>query len=97
MERLAGVPFGNEEFQQSIKRNVPEGHTFRGCPIVVNQRSPTRIMESFRRAQIATDILGTRGDQVHFALRVRIFTYPEDVCAVWVMLAVKFRPTGDLQ
>jgi centrosomal protein CEP76 len=94
MERLAGVPFGNEEFQQSIKRNVPEGHTFRGYPIVVNQRSPTRVMESFRRAQIATDILGSRGDQVHFALRVRIFTYPEDVCAVWVMLAVKFRPTG---
>lgn len=92
MERLAGTPFGNEEFQQSIKRNVPEGHTFRGYPIVVNQRSPTRIMESFRRAQIASEILSTRGDQVHFALRVKIFTYPEDVSAVWVMLAVKFKP-----
>jgi centrosomal protein CEP76 len=92
MERLAGTPFGNEEFQQSIKRNVPEGHTFRGYPIVVNRRSPTRIMESFRRAQIASDILNTRGDHVNFALRVKIFAYPEDICAVWVMLAVKFRP-----
>ena len=92
MERLAGTPFGNEEFQQSIKRNVPEGYTFRGYPIVVNQRSPTRIMESFRRAQIASDILNTRGDNVQFGLRVKIFTYPEDICSVWVMLAVKFCP-----
>ncbi len=92
MERLSGTPFGNEEFQQSIKRNVPEGHTFRGYPIVVNQLSPTRIMESFRRAHIASEILSTRGDQVHFALRVKIFPYPEEISAVWVMLAVKFKP-----
>ena len=81
-----------EEFQQSIKRNVPEGHTFRGYPIVVNQLSPTRIMESFRRAHIASEILSTRGDQVHFAPRVKIFPYPEEISAVWVMLAVKFKP-----
>ena len=28
-EQLTGSPFGNSEFNQSIKRAVPEGHTFK--------------------------------------------------------------------
>lgn len=129
MERLTGAAFGNEEFQESIKRNVPEGHTFRGYPIVVSERSASAILGLFRRATIASDILSTQGDAVRFALRVKCVCYPEvsaalifyecicmrfcsfslmsrvlfchfhcftismqDVCATWVMLAVKFKP-----
>ncbi len=92
MERLTGAAFGNEEFQESIKRNVPEGHTFRGYPIVVSERSPNSVLGVFRRATIASDILRTRGDAVRFAIRVKCVTYPENVCATWVMLAVKFKP-----
>ena len=44
MERLTGAAFGNDEFQDSIKRNVPEGHTFRGYPIVVNDPSPANVL-----------------------------------------------------
>lgn len=92
MERLTGAAFGNDEFQDSIKRNVPEGHTFRGYPIVVNDASPANVLGVFRRAQIATDILRTRGDAVRFALRVKVFVFPENVKAIWVMLACKFKP-----
>ena len=92
MERLTGAAFGNDEFQDSIKRNVPEGHTFRGYPIVVNDPSPANVLGVFRRAQIATDILRTRGDAVRFALRVKVFIFPEDAKAIWVMLACKFKP-----
>ena len=92
MERLTGAAFGNDEFQDSIKRNVPEGHTFRGYPIVVNDSSPANVLGVFRRAQIATDILRTRGDAVRFALRVKVFVFPENVKAIWVMLACKFKP-----
>ena len=92
MERLTGAAFGNDEFQDSIKRNVPQGHTFRGYPIVVNDSSPASVLGVFRRAQIATDILKTSGDSVRFALRVKIFVFPEDVKAIWVMLACMFKP-----
>ena len=77
MERLTGAAFGNEEFQESIKRNVPEGHTFRGYPIVVSERSASSILAVFRRATIASDILRTKGDAVRFALRVKCVCYPE--------------------
>ena len=33
-------------------------------------------------------------EQVHLALRLRVFLYPDDVCAVWVMLASTNRPAG---
>lgn len=30
-------------------------------------------------------------DQVRHALRVKVVQYPENVCAVWVIIAVRFR------
>lgn len=33
LERTTGVSAGNEEFQQAIRRAVPDGHTFKGFPI----------------------------------------------------------------
>ena len=33
----------------------------------------------------------TQGEQVTHALRVRVFPYAENVCAVWVMLAVHYK------
>lgn len=34
------------------------------------------------------------GDDVRFALRCRVFPYPEDCVAVWMLLAVRFREVG---
>eukprot|EP00466_Bigelowiella_natans_P000876 jgi/Bigna1/74552/fgenesh1_pg.29_\ len=39
----------------------------------------------------AIDLIRSRGDSMRFAVRVRVFPYPEDVCATWVILAVKYR------
>jgi centrosomal protein CEP76 len=81
---------GNEEFQQSIKRAVPEGHTFKGFPIQFSHKSPSRMMLAFLRAKACVDILATRADQVRFALQIKVFSYPENVCAVWAMVACKY-------
>lgn len=91
LDRVGSVTFGNEEFQESIKRYVPEGHTFKAYPVQFNHESADRIMASLLKANIAADILSTRGDQVRFALRVKIVPYPHEVQAVWLMLAVRFR------
>ncbi len=40
---------------------------------------------------ICNDIIGCRGDGVRLALRVRVWSYPEDTCAVWSMLAVTYK------
>ena len=41
------------------------------------------------------DILSTRTYGCNFAFRARVFTYPEGLVSVWMMVAVKFRgPVG---
>ena len=37
------------------------------------------------------EVFLARGDQVRHAVRVKIVHYPENVSAVWVMLAVRLR------
>lgn len=32
-EYSTGVSVGNDDFQNGIRRNVPDGHTFKGFPI----------------------------------------------------------------
>ena len=44
------------------------------------------------QSKIGKEIMMVRGsDQVKHALRVKIVVYPENVHAVWVILAVRFR------
>lgn len=43
------------------------------------------------RSSICQEIVGCRGDGVEHSLRVSVYKYPEDVVAVWMMLAVKYR------
>ena len=43
------------------------------------------------RSQICEEIICCRGDEVRLGVRVRIFPYPENVCAVWIMFAVKYK------
>eukprot|EP00064_Thunnus_orientalis_P000978 superscaffoldBa00000059_g979 len=37
------------------------------------------------------EIVCCRGDHVRLAVRVRVFVYPENACAVWLMFACKYR------
>uniref|UniRef100_A0A667IDV1 Centrosomal protein of 76 kDa n=1 Tax=Lynx canadensis TaxID=61383 RepID=A0A667IDV1_LYNCA len=82
-ERTTSISAGNEEFQDAIRRAVPDGHTFKGFPIHFVYRNARRAF--------ATCLICCRGDQVRLAVRVRVFTYPESACAVWIMFACKYR------
>jgi hypothetical protein len=70
-------------------------HGFRyeqGSPIQFNTRNARKIVASLLKNDSCADILGARGDSLRFGLRVKVFAYAENVCAVWVMLAVKYKP-----
>lgn len=41
-QMVTGVTAGNEEFQQAIRRNVPDGHTFKGYPVQFVHRNARR-------------------------------------------------------
>ncbi|XP_020377249.2 centrosomal protein of 76 kDa isoform X1 [Rhincodon typus] len=91
IERITGVSAGNEEFQDAIKRAVPDGHTFKGFPIHFVHRNPRRALATCLRSPFCEEILCCRGDQVRLAVRVRVYPYPESACAVWIMFACKYR------
>eukprot|EP00112_Aurelia_sp_Birch-Aquarium-sp1_P012545 Seg2636.3 transcript_id=Seg2636.3/GoldUCD/mRNA.D3Y31 product="Centrosomal protein of 76 kDa" protein_id=Seg2636.3/GoldUCD/D3Y31 len=90
-EHSLGITVGNEEFQHAIRRNVPDGHTFKGFPIQFIHTNATRAFSSCLKAQVCEEIICCRGDQVRLAVRARVFTYPEDTQAVWIMFAVKYK------
>ncbi|CAL8286910.1 unnamed protein product [Merluccius merluccius] len=90
-ERCTGVSCGNEEFQDAVRRAVPDGHTFKGFPIHFLHRNARRAFATCLRSQFCEEIVSCRGDHVRLAVRVRVYAYPEDACAVWVMFACKYR------
>lgn len=82
---------GNEEFQAAVKNHVPEGHTFKALPVQFTHFDSERIMQHIYQNKIGKEVLQARGDQVKHSIRVKIVQYPENICAVWVMVAVRFR------
>ncbi|XP_025060538.1 centrosomal protein of 76 kDa isoform X2 [Alligator sinensis] len=91
LERTTSISAGNEEFQDAIRRAVPDGHTFKGFPIHFVYRNARRAFATCLRSPFCEEIICCRGDQVRLAVRVRVFAYPESACAVWIMFACKYR------
>ncbi|XP_055768238.1 centrosomal protein of 76 kDa-like [Salvelinus fontinalis] len=91
LERCTGTSCGNEEFQDAVRRAVPDGHTFKGFPIHFLHRNARRAFATCLRSPFCDEIVCCRGDHVRLAVRVRVFAYPESACAVWVMFACKYR------
>ena len=102
-----GVSAGNEEFQDAVRGAVQEGHTFKGFPIQLTHMNPRQAFStclrscvcvcdiskaiSLLRSPVCTEIASCRGDQVRMAVRVKVYSYPEDIVAVWIMFAVTYR------
>ncbi|XP_060905695.1 centrosomal protein of 76 kDa [Labrus mixtus] len=91
LERCTGVSCGNEEFQDAVRRAVPDGHTFKGFPIHFLHRNARRAFATCLRSSVCEEIVCCRGDHVRLAVRVRVFAFPENACAVWLMFACKYR------
>lgn len=91
-ERISNMTYGNEEFKQSVKNYVPEGYTFKGYPVQTTDLDSDKIFATMLSNEIGKDILYSRGDQVTFAVRCKIYPYPQNFYSVWMMIAVKFRP-----
>ena len=81
---------GNQEFQSAVKRAVPDGHTFKAFPLRLHSTDPSTIFSALVNKPISEGILRTRGDNVHFALYCKIFTYAENAATVWIILACRY-------
>jgi centrosomal protein CEP76 len=93
MERLYGISqIDNSFFQESIKRFVPDGHTFKGFPCMfTSQDTCSEALEVLARQELPRSILNLHAPNSQFALAVRCFAYPENICVIWIMLAVSYQ------
>ncbi|XP_002130643.2 centrosomal protein of 76 kDa-like [Ciona intestinalis] len=82
---------GNDDFQDAVRRSVPEGHTFKGFPVQFLHRDPSRIISSCLKNTICSEIIECRGDRVRLAVRVLVSLFPDDVSATWVMFACTYK------
>lgn len=92
-ERVGGGSFAAEEFQHGIKNYVPEGHTFKAFPIQFTNFDTDRMISHIHQNKVGAEVFMARGDQARHAIRVKIVQYPENVQAVWVMIASRYRST----
>jgi centrosomal protein CEP76 len=90
-ERVTGLSVGNEEFDQAIKLAIPDGHSFKAFPIQFIHRNARRIFAACLKSSVCEEIVACRGDQIKLALRVKVFTYPDNAIAVWVMFACRYK------
>lgn len=51
------------------------------------------MLQSMLKETAVRDMLDTQVADMSFAIRVKVFLYPEHVCSVWLMLALKY-PTS---
>ena len=61
LEHRTGLSVGNEEFQHAIRKNVPDGHTFKGFPIQFVHMNPRRALGNclrYKKTKLKT-IMGT--------------------------------------
>ncbi|KAG2443442.1 hypothetical protein HXX76_001800 [Chlamydomonas incerta] len=81
---------GNEEFQSAIRRCVPLGWVFKAMPQHHAHTCALLMAKALLEEDQMLDILGTTAATASFALRVKVFAYPEGLTSVWLMLAVKY-------
>ena len=92
IEKSCGVAnVGNDDFQDAIKRAVPEGNTFKGFPIQLLHCNASKVFKSCLKSAICTGIIECRGDELRLAVRCHVTVFPDDLFATWVMIACRYR------
>lgn len=51
-ERITDHAFGNDDFQDAIRRHVPQGHCFKGFPTCFAHLQPNRMLVALQRNQV---------------------------------------------
>jgi centrosomal protein CEP76 len=86
-ERVTGQTYGNDEFQQAIKRTVPHNCVFKGVPFQFTSLNPSIVFASLLNSRALVDLLTSDGSDLRFGIRVKVIVYPEDYVACWLMIA----------
>ena len=91
LERTVGVSVGSDEFQNAIRQYIPDGETFKGCPMQLESANAKRAFTMCMASQSCEEIVKCRGDSVRLAVRIKVVAFPENALSIWLMLACKYK------
>lgn len=89
-QQSEGRPENFAFFQDSVKGTLGAGKTFKAIPINVSYLDESSVMDVVRATSVGKEILDTVAENAKFAVRVKVFCFPERVFSVWVMAAVYY-------
>lgn len=90
---LTGTHHGYTDFEDSIKRTLPDGHVLKAFPTHVPHADPRRVFAALTKDKTSREILLMNGvDKARFTVRCSVAPYPENRVVSWVVLGVQFRP-----
>lgn len=94
MDRSLGISIGNEDFQNSIKRFVQKGYSFRAYPTCFSHANVPSIASTIRQAAACKQVIYVHSSSASAAtklgVRVKIFTFPESIMSLWIMIAAVY-------
>ena len=90
INKTTGSSINSDSFQSGIKNMIPDGHIFKAFPIQQTHKNPISIFEVIRSNAVGEEILNILGDQINYAVRVKIVTFPENIFAVWIIIGVHY-------
>ena len=71
---------------------MPDGHTFKAFPMqVIGDDDYGLIFDKMVKEKHCLDIMGVDGVDVCFGVKSRVVVMADDVMAVWVIVAVRFK------
>ena len=91
LERTVGVSVGSDEFQNAIRQYIPDGETFKGCPMQLESANAKRAFTMCMASQSCEEIIKCRGDSVRLAVRIKVVAFPENALSIWLMLACNYK------
>lgn len=78
-------------FHACIKGHMGDGYTFKGFPINVAHVNDKKIVSSLEANATGARILDTERDGATFAIRTKVFVFPEAILSVWILLGTRYR------
>ncbi|RNF20659.1 centrosomal protein 76kDa [Trypanosoma conorhini] len=88
--RRNGAPEDLSLFENCVKGVIGEGKTFKGVPVNVTHLNSRKILAAFESSASGKEILELTADNLNLAVQVKIFSFPEAVLSVWVILAAAY-------
>lgn len=86
--RAQMISLDSSEFKQLVKNNIEDNCEFKTFPIQFQHKDPRRMFEAIlNNEEVGKTVIQSNGDRINLAVRCKIVPYPEEIFAVWIVVA----------